>query len=94
MFKQIVDGRTDSDGRRTNQYQKSSPWHFVPGELIKCTTKTTFLYTEHLFKHGVNLNSLNILKISQNNKTAIIVVSTKVDTIYRKLFDITDSVHT
>ena len=25
-------GRTH-DGRRTNRYHKSSPWHFVPGEL-------------------------------------------------------------
>ena len=53
--------RTDN-GRRTNTYHKSSPWHFVPGELktsrISRRQYNLFLENYPAFK-GLKLSTLN-----------------------------------
>ena len=66
MFEQIVDGRTDGRtdartvGRRTKGYHKSSPWHFVPGEL-------KMLINDHYRIHSIfHENSFNFVNVRQS----------------------------
>ena len=82
--------RTD-DGRRTNWYHKSSPWHFVPGELKnQMNTYINYLpLTTDLKNQNLN-HKCTVLWLQVNTQSfkIYLVVSSRCTIIQMKYSDV------